>query len=228
MSEEIKKYKIIIKYSRDGAAKYISHLDMQRTFGRAIRRAQLPAEYSQGFNPHIVMSFASPLSVGYATKGDYLELNLESRVDACRVKDALNAVMPRDIRILDVHEAGIHAKKLMAQNYSARYLIYFHFENEEEYDKIITAARKLMASETYMATDRRGRELDIRPLILEMEPAEKNAVCVLLKNASDGALNPAVVAMALCSAGDVAAEYDICREDCFALENGEMKPFGII
>jgi radical SAM-linked protein len=51
---------------------------MQRAFGRALRRADIDVEYSKGFNPHIIMSFASPLSVGYATEADYLELSVNS------------------------------------------------------------------------------------------------------------------------------------------------------
>lgn len=228
MSEETRKYKVIIKYSRHGAAKYISHLDMQRAFGRAVRRAQLPAEYSQGFNPHIIMSFASPLSVGYATNGDYLEVGLTEPVDTQEAKAALNAVMPRDIRILDVRDAGEHAKKLMAQNYSACYFIHFHFENEQDCDKIKAAVRDFMEKDVWPAVDRRGKQLNIRPLVLDMATEDGRRVSALLKNASDGALNPAVLAKALLLAADAGAEYDICREDCFALKDGEMKPFSIL
>ncbi len=228
MSEQAKKYKIIVKYSRHGAAKYISHLDMQRTFGRAVRRAQLPAEYSQGFNPHIVMSFASPLSVGYATNGDYLEIGLTSPVEEKRVREELDAVMPRDIRILDVHMAGEGAKKLMAQNYSACYFIHFHFENEQDCDKIKNAVHELMGAKAYPAVDRRGKEIDLRPLVLDMETSDGKSISMHLKNASDGALNPAVVATALMAAAGISAGYDICREDCFARKDGEIKPFSII
>lgn len=174
------------------------------------------------------MSFASPLSVGYATNGDYLEIGLTQPVDAQQLREALDAVMPRDIRIHDVHMARDGAKKLMAQNYSACYFIHFHFENEQDCVKIKTAVSGLLEAEEYPAVDRRGRQLDIRPLVLDITTTDGKEISVLLKNASDGALNPAVVAMALLSAAEVDADYDICREDCFARKDGEMKPFSII
>ena len=222
--EEVK-YKIILKYSRGGAARYISHLDMQRAFGRAVRRAQLPAEYSQGFNPHIVMSFASPLSVGYATNGDYVELTLTGQMDGEEIMRALNAVLPPDIRILHVRPAAQNEKKLMANNYSASYTLHFHFENEKDCVKIVDATERLRAAKRYVTEDRRGRELDIRPLILGIGTEDGKTVSMRLKNASDGALNPAVVLAVLEKETGRAADCDICREDCFAYRNGEEIPF---
>ena len=215
--------KLIIKYSRHGAVKYISHLDMQRTFGRAVRRAGIPAEYSQGFNPHIVMSFASPLSVGYETDGDYLELSLAREMEPEKVRDALNAALPQELRILDVHEAT-GTKKLMAQNESASYRVKIHFKNAQDCDKIRNAAETVRMAREYAAKDRKGRELDIRPLILEIG-MDGDEVRLLLKNASDGALNPAVVANALLLEAGLDAEYSVCRTECYTVANGERIPF---
>ncbi|MEG0784596.1 MAG: TIGR03936 family radical SAM-associated protein [Christensenella sp.] len=214
--------KMIIKYSRHGAVKYISHLDMQRAFGRAIRRAGIDAEYSHGFNPHIVMSFASPLSVGYETEGDYLELSLVSDAEPQAVMNALAEVMPPGLKVLGVH-AATDGKKLMAQNESAAYHIKFHFKNDENCVRMNDTVQKIMAAESYTATDRRGRSIDIRPLIFEAE-CNKDVLALLLRNASDGALNPAVVATAI----DADAEYDVCRQDCYAIVNGQRIPFSKI
>lgn len=215
--------KLVIKYSRHGAAKYISHLDMQRAFGRAVRRADLPAEYSHGFNPHIVMSFASPLSVGYETEGDYLELSLVQQVEPATVMERLNAVLPPQIRILHVHAVN-GSKKLMAQNESASYTVKFHFKNEIECDKIKAAVKRLLEEKHYIARDRKEREIDIRPLILEME-IERDKANMLLKNASGASLNPAVVSEALMRGTDVQVQYTICRTECYTMENGNRIPF---
>ena len=72
---------------------------MQRAFARALRRSGLPVAYSEGYNPHIVMSFASPLSVGFATEGDYLEVKMAEDVEPGYIKDRLAAVMPEGISI---------------------------------------------------------------------------------------------------------------------------------
>lgn len=215
--------KLIIKYSRLGAVRYTSHLDMQRAFGRAVRRAGIDAEYSQGFNPHLVMSFASPLSVGYETQGDYLELSVADETDSQKTMDALNAVLPEGLRILHIHPAPT-GKKLMALNESASYRIKIHFKNEAEYVKMKTAVEKLCAVSSWIAQDRKGREVDIRPLILEAF-FEEDALALLLRNGSGSALNPAVALNAFLEEAGVRAEYDVCRTECYTMIDGERAPF---
>ena len=53
-----------IWFSKRGEASYISLLDLQRVMGRAIKRSGVPAWYTQGFNPHIYLTFACPLPLG--------------------------------------------------------------------------------------------------------------------------------------------------------------------
>ena len=175
----------IIKYSRKGSAAYISHLDMQRAFARALRRAQLPVAFSEGFNPHIIMSFASPLSVGYLTKGDYLEVKFKEEIPTVYIMERLNAVLPEDICVLYCGELEEGAPKLMAVNSSALY--------EMEYDcDIEKAAQEFFAAESFVATDRKGREIDVRPMVLEGS-AIGNRATVLVCNSSAKAMNPVIL-----------------------------------
>ena len=66
----------LIKFTKDADIKFVSHLDLMRTIQRIVRRACLPVEYSKGFNPHMALAIAQPLSVGVYSEGDYLDLNL--------------------------------------------------------------------------------------------------------------------------------------------------------
>ncbi|MGL4790895.1 MAG: TIGR03936 family radical SAM-associated protein, partial [Anaerotignaceae bacterium] len=59
------------KFTKGPQVKFIGHLDVMQTFQRTIKRANLPIAYSQGFNPHQLLSFASPLSLGYTSEGEY-------------------------------------------------------------------------------------------------------------------------------------------------------------
>ena len=54
--------------------RFIGHLDLMRYFQKAVRRAELPAAYSQGFSPHMIMSFANPLGVGLTSDGEYFDI----------------------------------------------------------------------------------------------------------------------------------------------------------
>ena len=90
----------ILKYSRDERVKYISHLDFVRMFHRAARRAELPFVFSQGFNPHPVMTVAQPLSVGVTADGEYMKVGFDGEFSPKELTDRLNAAMPPGFKIL--------------------------------------------------------------------------------------------------------------------------------
>lgn len=219
--------KIMIRYARGSAASYISHLDMQRAFARAIRRANVAAEYSQGFHPHIIMSFASPLSVGYATEADYVEVGVKEGSDPEQIGRRLNEVLPPDIRVTGVFSMGDINQKLMSLNHSADYSVTFAVENEDECGKIRKAAEKISRSESYSTVDRKGRTVDIVPLIRRIS-FEGDTLQVTLLNSSSQALNPAVVAAAVQQEAKSAAPYTVCRLECYALLSGTVVPFSAL
>ena len=68
--------RIRIKFTKQGVIKFIGHLDLMRFFQKAVRRAGIDIAYSGGFNPHQLMSFASPLGVGLTSNGEYLDIIL--------------------------------------------------------------------------------------------------------------------------------------------------------
>ena len=82
-----------LKFSRKGPVKYLGHLDMMRYFQKVLQRAEIDMKYSEGFNPHQIMSFAYPLGVSMETEGDYMDIEVnsyESLEDVCK---KMNAVM---------------------------------------------------------------------------------------------------------------------------------------
>lgn len=99
------KTRYLIKYTKGDEIKYVAHLDLMRTIQRILRRSELPVEYSKGFNPHIILSIAQPLSVGVASKGEYMDVEFKEEVDEKVIKDTLNANTPIGIEILDVKKA---------------------------------------------------------------------------------------------------------------------------
>lgn len=93
-------YKVICKYTKTGDLKFISHLDILRLMQRAICRANLPAKYSEGFNPHIKIAFGFPLSLGVESMGEYFELELTEHVQIEKLVDSLNNVLPNKVKIM--------------------------------------------------------------------------------------------------------------------------------
>ena len=76
--EEVSAFKIRIRFSKHGHIKFVGHLDMVRYFQKVMRRANVDIAYSQGFSPHQKMSFASPLSVGVTSQGEYFDIEVNS------------------------------------------------------------------------------------------------------------------------------------------------------
>ena len=63
-----------LEFEKKGDIKYIGHLDLQRVFNQIIRRAKIPAAFTEGFHPHIKLSFALPLTLGMTSSKDYADL----------------------------------------------------------------------------------------------------------------------------------------------------------
>lgn len=90
-----------ISFEKSGRAKYISHLDLMRTFQRAFQRAKVPIKHTEGFNPHAHISIALPLSVGMESVCELLDFETSSELGIDAVS-ALNAAMPEGIIINDI------------------------------------------------------------------------------------------------------------------------------
>ena len=92
-----------IFFEKCGEAAYISLLDLQRVFHRMLKMSNLPVYYTQGFNPHIYLSFTCPLSLGQESLCESCEVKTEQEtIDPQAWIDALQPLMPRGIVITKV------------------------------------------------------------------------------------------------------------------------------
>ncbi|MEE1114778.1 MAG: TIGR03936 family radical SAM-associated protein, partial [Eubacterium sp.] len=89
-----------IKFTKTGPIKYIGHLDTMRYFQKALRRAAIPVTLSEGFSPHMLMSFASPLGVGKTSSGEYFDVDLKEEMTSREIVDRLNAQMVEGVEVL--------------------------------------------------------------------------------------------------------------------------------
>lgn len=88
-----------ITFQKTGAARYISHLDVNRTMIRALRRAGLPIWYTEGFNKHPYVTFAAPLSLGFEGERETMDVRLNETVPMDEVVRRLDAVMPAGLHV---------------------------------------------------------------------------------------------------------------------------------
>ena len=109
-----------IFFEKRGEAAYISLLDLQRVFHRLLKISGLPVWYTQGFNPHIYLSFTCPLSLGQESLCESCEVKTEqpfSEQDGAVWIAALQPLMPRGIRITAVAPAVGKAAEVASAQY---------------------------------------------------------------------------------------------------------------
>ena len=109
--------KIRLKFKKTGMGKYISHLDLLRTFTRAIHRAGLPVRYSQGFNPHQLITFSLPLPIGVTSETEFVDIDFEDTVTNEVIMEKLNVNLPPDIKIISVSTPTCKANDIVAARY---------------------------------------------------------------------------------------------------------------
>ena len=112
-----------IKFSKCGSMRFVGHLDVMRYFQKAFRRAQIPVSYSQGFSPHQLMSFSSPLGIGLSSDGEYMDLTLDQVEDADRIVEQMNEQMNEEIRVRNLTILKDDARPSMAMLAACDYMI---------------------------------------------------------------------------------------------------------
>lgn len=106
---------------KDGALQFLSHLDFARAVRYIIIRVNLPIAYSEGFNPHMKLSFASALGVGVCADIEYMDMELKEKIPVAEVKERMNAQAQQGFAVLDGRYVDQKAPKLMAM---ANYAVY--------------------------------------------------------------------------------------------------------
>ena len=117
--------KIRIRFGKQGALKFIGHLDMMRYFQKALRRAEVDMKYSEGFNPHMIMSFAAPLGVGITSEGEYFDIEVLSTQDSKTALKKLNDAMVEGVQVLSYRKLPDTAKTAMSIVAAADYELSF-------------------------------------------------------------------------------------------------------
>ncbi|MBD5094209.1 MAG: DUF2344 domain-containing protein [Subdoligranulum sp.] len=113
---------IRVYFTKTGEASYISLLDLQRVMQRALKRSGLPVWYTLGFNPHIYMTFASPLSLGQESICETVDFKTEA--EACdwgAAAGALSTCLPKGIDVVRIAPAILDANEIADAAYSVRY-----------------------------------------------------------------------------------------------------------
>ena len=172
--------KYLFTFQKTETVRWLGHLDILRTFERAIRRAELPIAFSSGFNPRERLTFASALSTGVTGGAEPAILELTAEVSPDRILDSLNAALPPAIRVgacEEIPESG--SRDLLNALDRADYEVVCSYPPETAAQAIEDAIEAILAaSQVQITREREGKTkcLDIRPLIYHLQLASDSPV----------------------------------------------------
>ena len=190
-----------IRFAKGEALKYISHLDLNRTWERVYRRAGLPLAYSQGFNPRPRFQIAAALPVGVTGTAELLDIWLTDELAPEEVVARLRAASPPGLEILAAEPVELQAPSLQSMLRAADYRAVVR--SAEAAEAIRLRVQALLAAPTLLRQrQHKGRlqTYDLRPLIQEVsvEPGEGRLILQMRLQASpQGAGRPDEVLDAL-------------------------------
>lgn len=215
-----------LKFGRLGPVKYLGHLDMMRYFQKAIQRAGVDIRYSEGFNPHQIMSFAYPLGVSMETEGDYLDIDVLSYVSCDDLKNDLNKVMKEGIYIEAVSVVPEGADAAMAAVAAADYRVVI------KNDDLITNGdiKDFLAKDEIMVLKEGKKKTalcNIKEGILELKLLDYNVILMKLASGSVMNVKPIQVLAALSDfCGSSFAAESISRLEIYKNIEGKFYPLG--
>lgn len=156
--------KYIVKYGRDERVRFISHLDFVRCFHRAVRRSRLNFEFSQGFNPHPVMTIAQPLPVAVTSESEYMKVGIVSDMTDSEICEELNSSMPPGFTVYKV-------KRVEGKEIDLTKINMAEYITEIECNAPCDAARLMDFSELIVPKKTKSgiKDSDIRPYIYGLE-----------------------------------------------------------
>ena len=154
-----------LRFSKTGQAKYISHLDVNRVFSRALSRAKINLWYTEGFNPHPYMSFSLPLSLGVESLCESVDIRLTEDMSNDEIKSRMNAVLPPDLRIIDVYDDFRDCGEIAYSDYVFR----LQFEDNqfacEKIKSVLDSPEIIALKKGKQGRRRVMKETDIKPFI---------------------------------------------------------------
>lgn len=188
--------KVRIKFTRQGAMKFIGHLDIMRYFQKAMRRADVDIRYSEGFSPHQIMSFAAPLGVGLTSSGEYMDIEVNTMESSAAMVRQLNDVMVEGIQIVSCKKLEDTAKNAMSMVAAADYTVTFRDRyRPKDLDGFFHDLETFYGQEQILITKKtkRGeREADLKPLIYDMH-REGDSIFMKLSAGSTDNIKPELV-----------------------------------
>lgn len=208
--------------------KFIGHLDIMRYFQKSMRRANIPIAFTQGYSPHMIMSFANPLGVGLTSDGEYFDIELKESIDSLSAVTQLNEVMVEGMEITSFVQLPDNQKTGMSIVAAADYYV---LPKTGVFDEAFANALSAFIQEEHVVimkkTKKSYREVDIRPLIYQIH-LEDNKIFMQVATGSVENLKPELVMEALLNYADIeqaSMSFNYHRIEVYAIDENNLNQF---
>ncbi len=165
------------RFAKGEDVRLLAHLELQSAMQRTLRRAEVPAAYSQGFSPHMKLAFADALPVGVSSEGEYADVRLRADVEPADFVRRMNAACPEGLLVLAATRIAPDAGSLTSRVEAARYRVGLGRLGLAE-EEVRAKVRAFLAAESWVVTKtrkiRRGEkstEVDVRAMVDSLEVA---------------------------------------------------------
>lgn len=198
--------RILAVFEKGERIRHIGHLDIQRSVQRGLRRSGLPVAYSQGFNPHILITFASALSTGACGKREIMDVTMAEEVSADEFVARMNRAMPPEMQVSEARAVDAKHPSLMGMVRAADYDLMIR--DAAIGARLAEAIPAMMAKETIPAmrkTKTKLTEVDIKPLILSLRGEGNHLFTTLVLNERESC-KPQMLLEALKAAAGIEGE----------------------
>ena len=164
-----------LRFSKRGKVRFTSHRDVARIWERALRRADLPVAYTEGFSPRPKLHFGLALSTGHESLAEYLDVDLRDEVEAHTLPVLLNPELPTGIEVVAAAPVAPGTPSLQEDVTSCSWRIEALGLDTATADDLVAGV--LAADELLITRSRKGKEVtdDLRPAILAVATAGPTA-----------------------------------------------------
>ena len=178
-----------IYFSKLGRMKFVSHLDLTRFMARLIKKSKIPVWYTEGFNRHIYMNFAVPLSLGFESTCEIMDIRIvDENFTNSQCLEQLNSVAAEDIKFFAVNDPVLPTKEI---GY-ADFILSFEELKAETASKLSA----FLQSDSILCekTGKKGKvkQIDLIPKIKSFLLEDKTLNLTLVAGSEDN-LNPSLV-----------------------------------
>lgn len=198
--------RILGVFEKSERIRHIGHLDIQRSVQRALRRSGLPVAYSNGFNPHILISFASALSTGACGLREIMDVKMAEQVSSDEFLAKMAAAMPEPMPIKDAVVLEDHYPALPTLVRAAQYdLLIRDADTVRRLERALPVMMEKDSIPAMRKTKTALKECDIKPMLYRTEMQDDHIRCEMVLNERE-ACKPGMLMEALCREAGIDGE----------------------